>query len=55
MVAKRLVTVSALLLLSISLAACELVGGVFKAGIWAGVFLVVLVLLVIWGIMRLLR
>jgi hypothetical protein len=52
---KRLLTLSALLVLTLNLAACELIGGVFKVGLWAGVFLVVVVLLVIWGIARLFR
>ena len=52
---KRILTLSALLVLTLNLAACELVGGIFRVGIWAGVIIVLLVLLVIWGIARLFR
>jgi Ni,Fe-hydrogenase III small subunit len=36
-----------LLAILISLSSCEIVGGIFKAGIWAGVIMVVLVVGVI--------
>ena len=36
-----------LLLLSVAAAGCELVGGIFKAGMWVGALAVILVLVVI--------
>ena len=33
-----------LLLALVSLSACEVIGGIFKAGVWVGIVLVVLVL-----------
>lgn len=37
------------LLLSFSLTSCEVIGGIFKTGVWTGVILVVAVVaLVIW-------
>jgi hypothetical protein len=39
----------ALLLSTITLAGCEIIGNIFQAGVWVGVILVVLVLgLVFW-------
>jgi len=36
------------------LSGCEIVGGIFKAGVWSGVFIVVLVLaFIIWLVSRL--
>jgi hypothetical protein len=52
---KRFLTLSLLLVLTLNLAACELVGGILQVGIWAGVIMVLLVLLVIWGITRLFK
>jgi hypothetical protein len=40
--------------LSLSMAGCELVGGIFRIGVWAGVIMVVLVVLAIWAVVRLL-
>ncbi len=35
------------LLLSISLSSCEVIGGIFKAGVWTGIIAVVLVVALI--------
>lgn len=40
----RFVTVSLLLLLATQVAGCEVVEGIFKAGVWVGVIMVVLVI-----------
>ena len=40
--------------LTLSMSACEVVGGIFRVGMWAGVVMVLLVVLAIWGILRLL-
>ena len=43
----------ALLVMVTSLSSCELIGGIFKAGVWVGVLAVVVVLaLLIWVISR---
>jgi hypothetical protein len=43
----------ALLVMVTSLSSCELIGGIFKAGVWVGVLAVVLVVaLLIWIISR---
>jgi len=43
----RLLRLSFILLLATQVAGCELVGGIFKAGMWVGIILVVLVIGVI--------
>ena len=44
------------LLACVSLTGCELVKGIFKAGVWTGVLGVFAVIaLVLWGVARLLR
>ena len=50
-------TVFALALVTVttSLAGCGMIGGIFKAGLWVGVIMVVLVVAVIAGIMRMMR
>lgn len=40
----RYLALSAIALLTISLSSCEIVGGIFKAGVWTGLILVALVL-----------
>jgi hypothetical protein len=41
------------LALALTLSSCEVVGGIFKAGIWVGIFLVVLVVaLILWLVNR---
>lgn len=41
------------LLLCLSLTSCEVIGGIFKAGVWTGIIAVVLVVaLIIWLISR---
>lgn len=53
MMTKRYFPLAIIALLSTSLASCELVEGIFKAGVWTGVIVVVLVLaLIIWLISR---
>lgn len=53
MMTKRYFPLALIALLSTSLASCELVQGIFKAGVWTGVIVVVLVLaLIIWLISR---
>ncbi|HKP32866.1 MAG TPA: hypothetical protein VJT83_09065 [Chitinophagaceae bacterium] len=44
---------SSLILLAMTLTSCEVVGGIFKAGIWTGIIVVVLVVvLIFWLINR---
>lgn len=52
---KRMLTLFTLLVLTLNLTACELVGGIFRVGIWAGVIMVLLILLVVWGIARMFK
>lgn len=48
--------VSLLLVLTVALSGCDLVVGIFKAGVWAGVILVVVVIvLLVWLIRKVLR
>lgn len=37
-------TLFTIALLSVTLSSCEIVGGIFKAGVWTGLFIVALVL-----------
>lgn len=49
----RIVNFLLVLLCCISLSSCEVIGGIFKAGVWTGVLAVVIVVaLVIWIIAR---
>jgi len=43
------------LLLILALGGCELVKGIFRVGLWAGVVLVLLVVILVWLISRLFR
>lgn len=44
---------SLLLLFSVTLSSCEVIGGIFKAGVWTGIIAVVLIVaLIIWLITR---
>ena len=36
-----------LLILFVSLSSCEVIGGIFKAGVWSGVLIVVLIIALI--------
>ncbi|HTE07217.1 MAG TPA: hypothetical protein VK628_00555 [Flavitalea sp.] len=46
-------SLSFLLVLMVSLSSCDAIAGIFKAGIWTGLLLVVIVIaLVIWLITR---
>jgi hypothetical protein len=40
-------------LLAVSAAGCELIGGIFKAGVWVGAIAVILVVvLIVWGVAK---
>jgi hypothetical protein len=52
---KRMLTLFTLLVLTLNLAACELIGGIFRVGLWAGVVMVLVILLLIWAVTRLFR
>lgn len=43
------------LLLLLGIGGCELVEGIFKVGLWAGVIIVLLLVILIWLISRLFR
>ncbi|MGE6220319.1 MULTISPECIES: hypothetical protein [Pedobacter] len=46
---KKLMPLALVTLLVTTLSSCELIGGIFKAGMWTGVILVVVVVaLIIW-------
>jgi len=52
----RIAGLVALITVALSLSACSVIGGIFKAGVWVGVVAVVLVLaLVIWALSRIAR
>lgn len=46
---------SLLLLLALAVGGCDLVEGIFRVGLWVGVIIVLLVVLLIWLISRLFR
>ena len=48
---KKLSLLTLLVILAVSSAGCEVVGGIFKAGMWVGVIMVALILVVIFWIM----
>ncbi len=50
---KRYIPLAFIALLTTTLTSCEVVGGIFKAGVWSGVIIVVIVLaLIIWLISK---
>jgi hypothetical protein len=50
---KKYTYLPVLFLLAISFSSCEVIGGIFKAGVWTGIIAVVLVVaLIIWLISR---
>ena len=50
---KRHIPLALVALLATTLSSCELIGGIFKAGVWSGVIIVVVVLaLIIWLISK---
>ena len=49
----RVARVLLLVLLVVPLAACEIVGGIFKAGVWVGVILVAVVVIgIMWFVAK---
>jgi len=48
---KNLSLLTLLVILAVSSAGCVVVGGIFKAGMWVGVIMVALILVVIFWIM----
>ena len=52
---KNLSLLTLLTILAVSSAGCEVVGGIFKAGMWVGVIMVALILVVIFWIMGKMR
>jgi hypothetical protein len=49
----RLLSVSLLLILATQVAGCELAAGIFKAGVWVGIIMVVLIVgVVAWLVTR---
>jgi hypothetical protein len=48
---KNLSLLTLLTILAVSSAGCEVVGGIFKAGMWVGVIIVALILVVLFWIM----
>lgn len=51
----RLAAVLVVLLGSIAASGCEVIEGLFKVGFWAGIIVILLVVLVIWLIVRMFR
>lgn len=50
---KRYIPLAAIALVCTTLTSCDLVEGIFKAGVWSGVIIVVIVLaLIIWLISK---
>ena len=51
--ASSLMRVLLIVLLAVSVAGCEVIGGIFKAGIWVGAIAVVLVVVgVVWVVAK---
>lgn len=51
----RILLVLAIFLLPAALTGCEAIGTIFEAGVWAGVIMVVLVVLAIFLIVRMIK
>jgi hypothetical protein len=42
-----------IVLLALSAAGCELIGGIFKAGVWVGAIgIILIVVVVVWGVAK---
>lgn len=52
---KRFTLASVFIALMLSLQSCEIIGGIFKAGFWAGIILVVLVVVLIFWLIAKIR
>lgn len=52
---QRIAAPIALLLLSLSLAGCEVIEGIFKVGFWLGIIVILLIIALIWFIIRMMR
>jgi len=52
---KNLSLLTLLVILAVSSSGCEVVGGIFKAGMWVGVIMVALILVVIFWVMGKMR
>ena len=49
-----LAVLSVIVMAAVSLSGCEIIGGIFKAGVWTGTILVVLIVaIVIWVVSKL--
>jgi hypothetical protein len=53
--ASEIVFALAIVLVATSMAGCDVIGGIFKAGIWVGVIIVAVIVAVIAGIARMMR
>ena len=51
----QLAFVLAIVMVSTSMAGCDVIGGIFKAGLWVGVIIVVVIVAIIAGIARMMR
>ncbi|HEX6941095.1 MAG TPA: hypothetical protein VF158_16880 [Longimicrobiales bacterium] len=51
----RIAAALLVLMASLALPACEVVRGIFEVGFWAGIIVILLVVLVIWLIVRMVR
>lgn len=48
---KNLSLLTLLMILAVSSAGCEVIGGIFKAGMWVGVIMAALIIVVVFWIM----
>ncbi len=52
----QLLSILSFLLLALMFTGCEVIGGIFEAGVWVGVLLVILVIVIIfWVVSKLFR
>lgn len=52
---QRIAAPLVVLFLTLSLSGCEVIKGIFKVGFWAGIIVILLIILVIWLIARMFR
>jgi hypothetical protein len=50
LLSSRLFLLLALLVLLVPMGGCELAGGIFKAGMWVGIFMVAIVLAIVFWV-----
>jgi hypothetical protein len=52
---QKLLLILGFVILNTTFAGCEVIGDIFKAGIWVGIIIIVIIVIIIYAIMRMFR